>query len=110
MPPARRSLPALGESQVKRAPCDISVSLKVRTVLWAKDIYRAVKGPILANATKLHSEAVTAATAGAGAIFLECKIWLLEKLEAALVDVDGAPFSVHFKRSSWSCDFVNVSL
>lgn len=46
---------------MKRAPCDISVSLKVRTVLWAKDIYRAVKGPILANATKLHSEAVTAA-------------------------------------------------
>lgn len=46
---------------MKRAPCDISVSLKVRTVLWTKDIYRAVKGPILAKATKLHSEAVTAA-------------------------------------------------
>lgn len=34
----------------------MSVSLKVKTVLWAKDVYRAVKGIIFANAMKLYSE------------------------------------------------------
>lgn len=37
-------------------PPEISVSLKVKTVLWAKDVYRAVKGIIFANAMKLPSE------------------------------------------------------
>lgn len=34
----------------------VTVSLKVKTVPWAKDVYRAVKGIIFANAMKLYSE------------------------------------------------------
>lgn len=33
---------------------EMSVSLKVKTVLWAKNIYRAAKGIIFANAVKLY--------------------------------------------------------
>lgn len=35
---------------------EISVSLKVKTVLWAEGVYRPVKGIIFANAVKLYSE------------------------------------------------------
>lgn len=88
---------------MKKAPCEISVSLKVRTVFWVPRTFTELQTVSFLLMPRNYTPSRKQwPTAGTGVIFLECKIWLLERLEVA--------FSVLFKGSNRSCDFVNVSL